>query len=185
MRNVLVVCTGNICRSPVLERLLARDLADRGVEVSVSSAGTHAVDRGPDEHTRAAAEMAGLDLAGHRGRMLTGPMIDAEGADLVIGLTRAHARHVVSNRPDAGPRTGTVRELARLLAEAEAEPVAPAWEQLFADRPPAALLEDDPRLDVPDPYGRPALEHVTTVHDLAHLSRVVADGLAAIPPRMT
>ena len=96
----------------------------------------------------------------------------------MIGLSREHVRGVVSLRPEAAPPAGTVRELARLLSDGAHRP---SWSQLFADRPPAVLLVDDPRLDVPDPYGRPALEHITTIHDLSMLSAAVTDGLAAIP----
>jgi protein-tyrosine-phosphatase len=87
MTHVLLVCTGNICRSPLAEALLRREVAARHLEVEVSSAGTGAWDGAPASE---GAYLVGLehdlDLSAHRARMLTRDVI--KRADLI--LTMAH-----------------------------------------------------------------------------------------------
>ncbi|SFR72172.1 protein-tyrosine phosphatase [Agromyces sp. CF514] len=114
--NVLVVCTGNICRSPVAERVLAARLAAAGIDdVRVSSAGTSALVGEP--MTPEAADLAvrlGADPTGHAARRLTAQLI--EDADLVLTATRAHRAQVAELVPRAARRAFTLREFARVLA---------------------------------------------------------------------
>lgn len=92
--NLLFVCSGNTCRSPLAE-VLARKIADRrGLEdLIVSSAGTNAHDNIPatDEALLVGMER-GLDLTGHRSRKLT-PGIVSE-ADLIFVMTPGHLDQV-------------------------------------------------------------------------------------------
>jgi protein-tyrosine-phosphatase len=92
--NLLFVCSGNTCRSPLAEAL-ARKIADRrGLEaLNVSSAGTNAWDNVPatDEALLVGMER-GLDLTGHRSRKLT-PAIVSE-ADLIFVMTPGHLEQV-------------------------------------------------------------------------------------------
>ncbi|CAN5610260.1 hypothetical protein BH18ACT3_BH18ACT3_11780 [soil metagenome] len=90
-RCALVVCTANVCRSPVVERLLRRDLdgavdAD-GASWVVSSAGTADIQPPFDEHTLVAAASVGLDLTDHQRRTLT-PDIIRTGAGIAMGRER-------------------------------------------------------------------------------------------------
>jgi len=110
--RVLVVCTGNICRSPAVERLLAARLA--GTDVLVGSAGTHADVGHPVSTPMVPLVVAGGGTAdGFAARQLTGRLI--ADADLVVTLTREHRSAVVALVPGAVRRTFTLRELARLL----------------------------------------------------------------------
>jgi protein-tyrosine phosphatase len=120
--RVLAVCTGNICRSPAVERLLAIGLgaAYRGAPVGalapaieVGSAGVGAVVGAP--MTAPMAELvAGVGgvTAGFAARQLTEAHV--READLVIALTRRHRAAVVELVPSAVRRTFTLRELGRL-----------------------------------------------------------------------
>lgn len=86
-RQILVVCYGNICRSPMAEALLRLELAQRGLDgaYSVGSAGVGAVDGEPAApFTRSVAAAHGLDLSTHQARRLTAAM--AAGADVVIAM---------------------------------------------------------------------------------------------------
>lgn len=92
--NLLFVCSGNTCRSPLAEALARQMAARRGVEdVEVSSAGTNAWDNAPatDEALLVGMER-GLDLTGHRARKLT-PAIVSE-ADLIFVMTPGHLEPV-------------------------------------------------------------------------------------------
>ena len=89
MDSILVVCTGNICRSPVGEGLLRHRLTPR--RIAVSSAGTHAVvgRRAAPEAISTVLESTGEELRG-RGTQLTLEAIEAarnDGRPAEVGLT--------------------------------------------------------------------------------------------------
>ena len=117
--RILIVCTGNICRSPFIERLLQCQLDERrpGSErgIRVRSAGTGAL-TGSAMDERAAAQLVayGADPAGFRARDLTSDLI-AE-SDLVLTATRAHRGTVASMYPKALRRVFTFRDFADLVA---------------------------------------------------------------------
>ncbi len=99
--NLLFVCTGNICRSPLAE-VIARAEADaRGwAEVSCASAGTFAFPGQPASGPGVAVAAAhGLDLAGHASRELSLELL--EWADLIVGMEASHARAAARLAPDA------------------------------------------------------------------------------------
>lgn len=153
---ILAVCTGNVCRSPAVERLLALGL---GPEVRVKSAGVRAVVGSPISTPMAdLLRAAGADCQGFVAQQLTEAIV-AE-ADLVLALTRAHRAAVVELVPSAVRRTFTLRELARFATAvgADALPDGPVAERLEALLPLAAAQRGrvpvDPRDDdVVDPIG--------------------------------
>jgi protein-tyrosine phosphatase len=114
--GVLFVCHANLCRSPMAERLARRAIADRlepaGVEVDVSSAGTHAEPDLPI-HPLAGAVLReyGADDTGFRSRRLTAGLV-AE-ADLILTATRDQRAACVDLHPAAVRRTFTVRQFGR------------------------------------------------------------------------
>lgn len=93
--NILLVCSGNTCRSPLAAAILA-DKLSRLPEfegTSVQSAGTGAWDGTPaSEGSYLVALERGLDLSGHRARMLTADQV--RDADLILTMSEAHARRV-------------------------------------------------------------------------------------------
>src|SRR5438128_12503937 len=92
--NLLFVCSGNTCRSPMAEALARKIAKRRGIEDrNVSSAGTTAWDNGPatDEALLVGMQRE-IDLTGHRARKLT-PAIVSE-ADLIFGMTPGHLEQV-------------------------------------------------------------------------------------------
>lgn len=93
-KRILLVCTGNICRSPLAAALLERALAERSITgISVSSAGTGAWDGAPvSEGAYLVALERGLDLSSHRARLLTRELV--EGADLILTMARHHRARV-------------------------------------------------------------------------------------------
>lgn len=94
MTHILLVCTGNTCRSPLAEALLRKKLAERGVDgVEVSSAGTGAWDGAPaSEGAYLVALEHGLDLSAHRARLLTRELVGS--SDLVLTMARHHRARV-------------------------------------------------------------------------------------------
>jgi protein-tyrosine phosphatase len=117
---VLHVCLGNICRSPMAERLLAKLVADRlgdGAEAYVhsESAGTSGWHVGERMYPPASHELKrrGATDAGFRARRLTGAHIDT--ADLILTATAEQLEVVNDLRPDAFERAFALREFGRLI----------------------------------------------------------------------
>jgi len=165
--RVLIVCTGNICRSPFVERLLVHELDQRrpGSDpgVIVRSAGTGAMVGSPMDAQSAAQLVAyGGDPSGFSARDLT-PALIAE-SDLVLTATRVHRGKVGQMYPKALRRVFTFRDFADLVAgidglSARVTQRAPgAWvrqatEQAAASRGLRPPLTPD-LADIVDPYHR-------------------------------
>lgn len=94
MTQVLLVCTGNICRSPLAEALMRRELQSRGSDGDeVLSAGTGAWEGAPaSEGAYLVALEHGLDLSNHRARLLTKEVV--KSADVIFTMARHHRARV-------------------------------------------------------------------------------------------
>src|SRR3954467_7687254 len=116
--TVLLVCTGNICRSALAERLgrayLEERLGEDAGAVRLISAGTRAV-VGSAMHPHSALVLRGYgaEAGDFRARQLTDSV--AAEAGLVLTMTRAHRREVLRLAPRGLARTFTLREAADLL----------------------------------------------------------------------
>ncbi|MFT3888344.1 MAG: hypothetical protein QM713_09325 [Arachnia sp.] len=168
MFEILTVCTGNICRSPLAELLLRERLA--GLPGRVHSAGTY--DLGSAPMSSDAQRLAvGLGVpsaaaAAHR----SSPLMEStlSSPDLVLVMTREHRRHVLELAPARMRSVFTVREFERLAAPLSDDEVV-SWADDAGSDPsarvraaaslvasnrgmvPASRPEDE---DVIDPYRR-------------------------------
>lgn len=119
--SVLMVCTGNICRSPTADGLLRHALAKAGLagEVRVDSAGTHDYHVGdpPDPRSCATAKAYGVDLTGLRARQVAKG--DFAGFDLILAMDEGHLallqracppqhRHKIKLYLDYAPQFGRI-----------------------------------------------------------------------------
>ncbi|WP_104131767.1 low molecular weight phosphatase family protein [Cryobacterium sp. M91] len=168
--RILIVCTGNICRSPLGEQLLRENLRNANIDAVVTSAGTHAM-TGSAMTPEAAAlsTQYGASNTEHVARQLTEKLI--ADADLVLAATRDHRRDVVTLLPKATRYTFTLNQFARLVAPAKAEDFAadtsradaqtgldfPAFVASVASTRGLHPSPNPPTLDdVEDPYRQPA-----------------------------
>ena len=96
IRHILIVCVGNICRSPMAEALLRDELREQGIEVE--SAGLGALVGEPaSEHSVALMEERGIDISSHRGQQLTPELV--AGTDLILVMESRHQRVILENEP--------------------------------------------------------------------------------------
>lgn len=189
--SVLVVCTGNVCRSPMAERALqaALDAATPAgrPRTRVTSAGTGALVGHPMEPEAADAVLrAGADPSGHLARALTAA--DVRGAALVLTATREHRSAVVRLEPAAVRRTFTLREAGRLAAgragQLEGRSPAERLDELVAlmvrSRGVGAVRE--PALDdVVDPFRRDAATWALAEEQVLPAVRALAQALGFGP----
>lgn len=100
--KVLLVCTGNTCRSPMAEGILKKMLEDKRVgNLEVTSAGTHGLPNAPASlFAIQVAGQRGIDLSKHRSRRLTPEMI--KQADLILAMSPEHSDYMKRIEGTAG-----------------------------------------------------------------------------------
>ena len=137
MKNVLFVCTGNICRSPIAEGLFRRLIGNRK-DIEVVSAGVHAV-RGqpPSLYAVQVCAEEGTDISGLRSQPLTATLVDQ--ATHIFAMTGAHLETIQALFPHTAEKTFLLREFE--------EPGTTVWRE------------------VPDPIGlgREVYEHCARI----------------------
>jgi protein-tyrosine phosphatase len=159
--RIVIVCTANICRSPMAEAMIRRALRTAGPDadgVVVESAGVYGHEGSPIAPGSAAALKAlGIEDDGHRGRLLTPAIVGSAG--LVLTMEERHRAAILAGTPGARDRTFTLREFARLAGGQR--PPAGAGVATRARALVTAVAQRRTSLpwagvdDVPDPYGGP------------------------------
>ena len=160
MGTILLICTGNICRSPMASGFVAGLLHDRGIRgVSVESCGVTAWAGSPatPEAVEAMRER-GLDISGHVARKMNRRAI--ESADLIVAMASEHRDAVKRIAPPSAGKAFTLKELVHLLASAGPAPregtsqdrlrSAAVRADAVRDAYPDLHLQDE---DVADPLG--------------------------------
>lgn len=177
--RVVLVCTGNRFRSPIVAGLIRKLTA--GVPVEIVSAGTEDVGPAPalPEALRV-AERFGVDLSQHRAWPLSA--LDVTRADLVIGFERQHVAAAVVDAGASRERTFLAVELADLLDSldlpTELDPIArarAAVEEAERRRPAGVAVRSG--LQMRDPVGGPTSAYEHAADRLNALSTRLVRGL--------
>ena len=143
--SILFVCTGNICRSPIGERVLTGLAGRAGVPVTSTSAGVGALNGQPiHPHASAVLIENGYDAAGFESRYLRPPMLVE--SDLVLCMSREHRAAAQQMAPARWKRVFTLTEFAALCDLG-------ALPEIIAGR--GRLDPNSDLLDIVDPMGRP------------------------------
>ncbi len=140
MKTILIVCTANICRSPMAAALLRKRIANLGLadQVVVESAGVWARERfGASAEAIAVLNQRGIALEHHLSRPVTLPLLDQ--ADMILVMEEAHRRSLFYLAPQ---HLGKVFLLAEMSGGDE---------------------------DVADPYGGEIEDYTVTVELLEKL----------------
>jgi protein-tyrosine-phosphatase len=111
MANILIICTANICRSPVAAALLRDRLRQRGLtNWTVGSAGTWAmVARGASRYSIEVAKRGGLDISEHRANMVEENHM--KHADLILTMEVGHAEALRAEFPRQAHKVHMLAEM--------------------------------------------------------------------------
>lgn len=109
--NILFVCTGNTCRSPIAEALMKEMAKEKGLDIKVKSAGIYALDgqEASEEAIRVMQE-EGIDISGHRANILYRNLV--EDADLILTMSRSHKQQLLSKYGFLKGKIFTLKEYA-------------------------------------------------------------------------
>ena len=108
MKDVVFICTGNVCRSPMAEGFY-RQLTTSDDDIRVGSAGISAFDgQAASQHSVDVMKQESIDISDHASRMLTPEIV--EQASHVFGMTRTHRDAVQMMFPEAREKVFVLRE---------------------------------------------------------------------------
>ncbi|MGD8502796.1 MAG: low molecular weight protein arginine phosphatase, partial [Syntrophobacterales bacterium] len=113
IHNILFVCTGNSCRSPLAEGLMKKLLSDSPIAgAEIGSAGLTALPGSPASFNAVrVAQENSISLQEHRARQVTPELIDS--ADLILVMEPRHQQELLSRHPEASVKTLLLRHFAR------------------------------------------------------------------------
>lgn len=174
--RLLVVCTANICRSVMAERVLRREVGARGLDVEVSSCGILFDGEPASDTVIAVLGERGIDARDHASRRFQPEML--RDVDLVVTMERMHARELAVTLEGASPRIHTLGSIVAWLGEQEPDGRSPSElvAAFAAERRSSDLLGSGTD-EVEDPHGRSKRIHRKTADRLERLTAGLLDGL--------
>ena len=119
LKKVLVVCTGNTCRSPMAEGWLNHKLAGKGWVAESAGVAAWGGDPASPEAVEVMREI-GVDISAHRNRPLTRALVDE--AAIILAMTDGHRREIERHFPEAAAKVRLVKSFGAAPAEDVADP---------------------------------------------------------------
>jgi len=174
--EILLVCRANQCRSPFAAAIGAQLGAERPLRFH--SAGLMAGGRPMPQRGRRVGRERGFDFSEHRSRELD--LRDLDRYDLILTMSRAHAREVLVDHVEVWPRLFTLKQFSRWLVQhprPEGVAVGPWLDAVAAERPRKSMLGASGLDDVADPVQAPSDVWRRMADELSEHLRIVVDGL--------
>jgi protein-tyrosine-phosphatase len=148
--KILLVCTGNTCRSPMAAAMLSKILQDKGADFEqyhIVSAGLAAGSGWPASPGAVyAMQLQGLDISGHRSQPLHQDLV--EKADIILTMTATQREYMLDKYPDHMRKIDTLAGMAGETGR-----------------------------DILDPFGMDAVKYVESASEIKRLMIRVADKL--------
>lgn len=119
--NILFVCTGNTCRSPMAEGIARKIATEKGLKnLVISSAGTAAIDGAPaTDYAIAAASHWDIDIGKHRSKPLSRQLV--EQADLILAMGHEHVRQISNLDGSAKNKTYLLKGFPNQYSKSQAQ----------------------------------------------------------------
>ncbi|WP_098749235.1 low molecular weight protein arginine phosphatase [Paenibacillus sp. EZ-K15] len=178
MKNILFVCTGNTCRSPMAEGMLRKLAKQRGIPLETKSAGVSAVDGMPVSH-HTESILRDQDI---QERLVSKPLTAnlVEWSDLILTLTQSHKQYAIRQFPHAADKMHTLKEFVeddrQVLDDLREQDSLYAALELarslgrdVSERDRERLIElrqRIPSFDISDPFGGSREEYEATAAEI-------------------
>ncbi len=147
MKNILFVCTGNTCRSPMAEGIFNHFILNEdklnGIKASSAGISVFGGDGANPKAQKAVKELFGIDISSHRAKTISKE--DLEKADIILTMTRGHKEIILSIMPNVKFKTWTLKEY------------------VLGDK------NSNESMDVQDPYGMSEKEYKNCAQELKEL----------------
>lgn len=173
-----MVCTGNLCRSPMAEGVFRHAVQQRGgCDIEVASSGTWAYWGNPaTDEAIEVLRSRGIDISGHQSRGMDPK--ELKQADVIVGMTSVHRREILQVAPEVAPKLVLLKELVEVALDGDLPDSSEArLERLLgAPRPKWRRA-----LDLDDPIGKPIGAYERTVAHIEMGVEVLVTALCGPP----
>lgn len=178
--RLLIVCTANVCRSPITAMMVDRALLEHGIDAIVESGGFLEGGSLACDTMRGFADEIGIDLGFHESRPVDKWV--AHEASLILTMQRNHARDLIVEFELDQRRVFTLGSFLRLADECPpmGEPFADWLAALSDHRSPTDLLSKSGPDEIGDPHGGSKRAHRRTFEQLQRNAMHLADVLAKV-----
>ncbi len=154
--KILIVCTGNICRSPMAEAFLKDKFKKANLDFEVSSAGILTQELRPPSQVIEVMKTYGLEISEHSSRLLDA--IDLQEFDLILGMAKEHVREIAVMAKNKLNHTFTIKEFVYRASavgpKRQTESIDDWLSLVVQGRRFEELLGADLELDVVDPLDK-------------------------------